>query len=173
MIETMNLARLERRPFHRIFEEQGEYVVGSLRALDIPAEELEDATQEVFLVVCQRTRDYEERGKLRAWLNSICKRVAWNRCRSRRRSREELVDSCDFEVRATQHEQLIITEALELGSRLLDGLPTEQRDVFWLYEVENKPMADIARAANCPLQTAYSRLHRARERIQAAVNSGR
>jgi RNA polymerase sigma-70 factor (ECF subfamily) len=52
---------------------------------------------------------------------------------------------------------------------LLQALPVEQRDVFWLYEVEELPMSEIARALNCPLQTAYSRLHKARERILAAV----
>ena len=38
-----------------------------------------------------------------------------------------------------------------------------------LYELEGLPMREVAEAIGCPLQTAYSRLHAARELLQAAV----
>jgi RNA polymerase sigma-70 factor (ECF subfamily) len=70
---------------------------------------------------------------------------------------------------ATQHAQLEEREALALGYRLLERLPPLQRQVFVLYEVEDMSMAEVAQALDCPLQTAYSRLHKARERVLAEV----
>ena len=139
--------------------------------LGISEGDLDDALQEVFLVVFQRMRDYEERGRVRAWLYSICTRVVWTRRRVLRRRREDLMEypEANAVVEATQHDRVVDKEALALGHELLQGLPPEQRDVFWLYEVEELPMSEIARAIDCPLQTAYSRLHKARERILAAV----
>lgn len=152
-----------------MFEEHGAFVCRSLRMLGVPEGDLDDALQEVFLVVFQRMRDYEERGRVRAWLYSICTRVVWTRRRVMRRRREDLVDYPESAVGPTQHERVVDHEALALGHELLQALPPEQRDVFWLYEVEELPMSEIARSINCPLQTAYSRLHKARERILAAV----
>lgn len=139
--------------------------------LGVPEGDLDDALQEVFLVVFQRMRDYEERGRVRAWLYSICTRVVWTRRRVMRRRREDLMEypEANAVVEPVQHDRVVDMEALALGHQLLQGLPPEQRDVFWLYEVEELPMSEIARAIDCPLQTAYSRLHKARERILAAV----
>jgi RNA polymerase sigma-70 factor (ECF subfamily) len=154
----------------RMFEEHGAFVCRSLRMLGVPEGDLDDALQEVFLVVFQRMHDYEERGRVRAWLYSICTRVVWTRRRVVRRRREELgVEIPEAATAPTQHDRVVDQEALALGHKLLQGLPVEQRDVFWLYEVEELPMSEIARSLNCPLQTAYSRLHKARERILAAV----
>lgn len=154
----------------RMFEEHGAFVCRSLRMLGVPEGDLDDALQEVFLVVFQRMRDYEERGRVRAWLYSICTRVVWTRRRVLRRRREDLgVEVPEAATAPTQHDRVVDHEALALGHELLQALPVEQRDVFWLYEVEELPMSEIARALNCPLQTAYSRLHKARERILAAV----
>jgi RNA polymerase sigma-70 factor (ECF subfamily) len=41
--------------------------------------------------------------------------------------------------------------------------------VFVLYELEELPMIEVAEAVGCPLQTAYSRLHAARDAVEAAV----
>jgi RNA polymerase sigma-70 factor (ECF subfamily) len=42
-----------------------------------------------------------------------------------------------------------------------------------LYEVERMSMAEVAATLGCPLQTAYSRLHKARERVVAMVGRAR
>lgn len=153
-----------------MFEQHRRFVSGSLRMLGVMRADLEDATQEVFLVVFQRFADYEERGRARTWLYSICMRVAWSRRRTHKRRREDLnCDVSEIAFSPTQHDQMVDAQALQLGCELLAGLPFEQRQVFWLYEVEERSMPAIARILECPLQTAYSRLHAARARVLAAV----
>lgn len=35
-----------------------------------------------------------------------------------------------------------------------------------LYELDHMSMAEIAEVVGCPIQTAYARLHKARERVR-------
>jgi RNA polymerase sigma-70 factor (ECF subfamily) len=139
-----------------------------LRYLGVHEPDLDDAVQEVFLVVHQRSSDYQERGRARSWLYSICTRVAHAQRRKHGRRQKEPVMP-ETSAAATQLEHVQNREALALGWQLLQALPPEQREVFVLYEVEDMPMSEIAQALSCPLQTAYSRLHKARERILAEV----
>jgi len=153
-----------------VFEEHGAFVCRSLRLLGVLESDLDDVLQEVFLVVYQRLHDYEERGRARSWLYSICTRVARAQRRKLWRRREELSREVpETSEAATQLDRIANHEALALGQKLLERLPREQRDVFWLYEVEELPMAEIARGLGCPLQTAYSRLYKARQRIVAEM----
>ena len=153
-----------------LFDEHGAFVCRSLRVLRVPESDLDDALQEVFLVVFQRMHGYQERGRTRAWLYSICTRVVRSHRRKVRRRREEVTfEIPDAPAAPMQIERIAEQEALTLGQQLLARLPPEQREVFWLYEVQDMPMAEIARALECPLQTAYSRLHKARECVVAAA----
>jgi RNA polymerase sigma-70 factor (ECF subfamily) len=152
------------------FEEHGPFVCRRLRHLRVREADLDDVLQEVFLVVHQRLADYQEKGSLRAWLYAICTRVAGAQRRKHGRRREHaLAERSEPSTAPTQQAQLEDREALALGYRLLDRLPPLQRQVFVLYEVEDMSMAEVARALDCPLQTAYSRLHKARERVLAEV----
>lgn len=149
-----------------IYTEHAPFVCRSLRRLGVSESELDDALQDVFLVVYQRLGDYQERGKTKAWLYSICTRTAHALRRKRQRRREQLVsEPHEGESAAAQLTQVEARQALALGQRLLAMLPAEQREVFVLYEIEEMPMAEVADALGCPLQTAYSRLHKARERV--------
>ena len=78
-----------------------------------------------------------------------------------------------LEIPATQHDDIEKREALARGRRILAALPEEQRAVFLLFEVERMPMIEVAEALGCPLQTAYSRLHKARERVLATLDRAR
>ncbi|MET0391068.1 MAG: sigma-70 family RNA polymerase sigma factor [Polyangiales bacterium] len=150
----------------QLFEEHAAFVCRSLRVLGVHEADLDDMLQEVFVVVFKRFQDYEERGRVRAWLYSICTRVASSQRRKLRRRREDgPLEAEEAPVAATQLERVVDHEALAFGRTLLEQLPREQRDVFWLYEVEELPMAEIAESLACPLQTAYSRLRKARQRI--------
>jgi RNA polymerase sigma-70 factor, ECF subfamily len=166
------LNRRQHAPPHlrEVFEEHGPFVLRSWRHFGVHEADLDDLLQEVFLVVYKRLNEYEERGRTRAWLYSICTRIARAQRRKLGRQRDSVSTQWPEEpAPASQHAALEDRQALALGYTFLNKLPEQQRDVFLLYEVENLPMAEIARALECPLQTAYSRLHKARERILAEV----
>lgn len=166
----------EQRPLRlrRLFEEHAAFVCRSMRRLGVSESDLDDVLQEVFVVVYQRLSEYEERGRARSWLYSICTRVALAHRRKAGRRRESIVpEPPERSAAATQHLRIEEREALALGHALLARLPEEEREVFVLFEVEGMAMTDIAEARSCPLQTAYSRLYQARRRIAAHRQTSR
>src|SRR5688572_4654627 len=68
-----------------LYQQHFEFVWRSLRALGLPPAVLDDAVQEVFLVVHRREKDFEGRSAVRTWLFGIAFRVAANFRRSARR----------------------------------------------------------------------------------------
>lgn len=158
----------------KVFEQHAPFVCRNLRRLGVAEADLDDMLQEVFLVVHQRLPAYEEQGRLRSWLYSICTRVALAQRRKVLRRREHLTDQVPEELIVPSQEQRVRdAQALSFGQHLLELLPKEQREVFVLYEVEEMSMSEVAAALGCPLQTAYSRLHRARSRVLAEVERAR
>src|SRR5262249_23116742 len=65
-----------------IFRTHADFVWRSLRRQGVPDADIEDAVQEVFLVVYKRLGDYVEQGAVRAWLFTISRQVANHHRRS-------------------------------------------------------------------------------------------
>jgi RNA polymerase sigma-70 factor (ECF subfamily) len=153
-----------------LFKEHAGFVWRVLQHLGLSDADVEDATQEVFVVVHRRLADYRERDRVRSWLYAICARVAKDHRRRLRRRREQWTDPPPEPWCAPpQAAALANQQSLALGERLLQALPEKQRTVFMLYELEQMSMTEVALAMGCPVQTAYARLHKARERILAEV----
>lgn len=167
-------ANARSRQLTALFEEHGAFVWRSLRRMGVAPADLEDATQEVFVVVHKRLEEYEERASVRSWLYAICLRVSSRQRRTTSRRRENVVaEPPELSVEPEQQVGVEQRESLRLGQRLLAALPEKQRSVFVLYEVEHMTIAEIAEALGCPLQTAYARLHKARERVRAELARAR
>lgn len=158
----------------KIFQEHAAFVWRSLRRMGIAPADLEDATQEVFIVVHKRLEQYEERASMRSWLYAICMRVGSRQRRSASRRREEVVaEPPELVVQPEQQVGVEQRESLQQLHRMLETLPEKQRTVFVLYEVEHMNISEIAEALGCPQQTAYARLHKARERVRIELSRAR
>jgi RNA polymerase sigma-70 factor (ECF subfamily) len=156
--------------FREVFTEHARYVGRTLRYLGVAEADLEDACQEVFVVVHRRLRSLDPRSGLRAWVRQICIHVAQNHRRGMRRRREEpFAKPIDVAAPATQEGDAERSEERRKLLALLARLDESQRAVFVLYEIEGLTMSEIAKALGCPLQTAYSRLHAARARVEDAL----
>ena len=162
----------QRVDFAALFTEHVRYVGRTLRYLGVGEADLEDACQEVFIVVHKRL-DQLKTAQARPWIRHICIHVAQNARRTRRRRREEPEQAADahLTVDATQHASVESREMRDRLLHILDELDDAQRAVFVLYEIEQLSMAEVASAVECPVQTAYSRLHSARAKVQEAIRS--
>jgi RNA polymerase sigma-70 factor (ECF subfamily) len=156
--------------FDEIFHQEAAYIGRTLRYLGVRESHVEDACQEVFVVIHRRLGEVRAGEPVRAWVRQICVYVANNHRRTLRRRREEVVaDPPDVEAPPPQQGEV---ERRQLRQRLLVALDTcseEQRDVFVLYEIEQLTMHEVAAALGCALPTAYSRLYAARAKVQAAM----
>lgn len=152
-----------------IFREHGAYVFRLLRRLGVPEADLDDATQEVFVSVHRALDRYEEQNRMRAWLSRICVREASRQRRRRPPAGTVEVDDLAAASAPGPEEVAEAKQARADFEHLLTVLDEERRAVFVLYEVEEMPMEEVARAVSCPLATAYSRLRSARKLVIAAA----
>jgi RNA polymerase sigma-70 factor (ECF subfamily) len=152
-----------------LVSQNADFVWRSLRRLGVADSDVDDALQEVFLVVYRRIATYEDRGLLRAWLFAISRQIAnhYHRGQSRteRRHRGLMADVTVEDP----HEIVSRREAVELVSSFLEELDEPQRVVFYLAEVEGMTAPEIAAATGAGLNTVYGRLRLARKRFERTV----
>jgi RNA polymerase sigma-70 factor (ECF subfamily) len=156
--------------FRALFEQQVDFVWRVLRRYGVPERDLEDACQEVFLIVHRKLPEFEQRSSLRTWIYAIASRVAQV---SRRKAyfRRELLepDARELSADATQEDAASETRTLGMVERALRELDAEKREAFVLYELEGMNVAEVAQATGVPENTALYRLHRAREELAAKL----
>jgi len=130
--------------------------------------EAEDITQEVFVAAFRRLESYD--GKLAAlqtWLLTITRNRCINYLKRRRpavgdeaiRNRIESAGSYDCEREGVWR---ALTAALA-------RLPLKQQTAFVLAEIEQLSYAEIATIEQTTCGTVKSRIHRAKQRLRAAL----
>ncbi len=107
---------------------------------------------------------WQRRGDVRAWMFGIMHNLFVDRVRSQRSRPEDSAgdDLPEVPDRATQSDRLEVRDL----DRLLQRLPTEQREVLLLVGVEELSYLDVAVVLGVPIGTVMSRLSRARERLR-------
>jgi RNA polymerase sigma-70 factor (ECF subfamily) len=157
-----------------LFTAHAGFVWSLLRRLGVRVADVEDVSQEVFVVAHRRLPSFEPRANPRTWLYGIAVRVASDYRRSARIRREELAASPpEPSLDAPQESALNAKRGLAWLDEVLEQLDDDKRAVFVLYEIEQLTMSEIAPIVGAPLQTAYSRLHAARKHVQAAASARR
>jgi RNA polymerase sigma-70 factor (ECF subfamily) len=158
--------------FREVYDEHFRFVWRSLRRLGVSESDVDDAVQEVFVVVHRQLEAFEGRSKMTTWLYAICFRVASDRRRSayvRRRSAGDEDLDLHTDSRADVAADVERRQAAVLLETILDEMSLEQRAVFTLFELDGLGGEAIAELCEVPLGTVYSRLRLAREVFQRGV----
>jgi RNA polymerase sigma-70 factor (ECF subfamily) len=144
-----------------------------LRALGGPEADVEDLTQEVFVVVQRRLPSFDGR-HLSAWLYVIAARTLSDHRRRRwfrdlfRRALE--TDPDDLEAARPDSEALLAQkQEQQRFYRLVAQMSPKWRDSFVLFEVEGYRGEEIALLTGRPVATVRTHLHRARKQFLALV----
>lgn len=145
-----------------------EFVWRVLANLGVPPSGLEDAVQDVFLVLHRRSGEFEDRGIVRGLLFGIARRVARQHRRVAARP-ERLAAVPPPADPPAPDEALARRQAAALVESFLAELDEDKRVVFVMADVEGMPMPEIAALLGIKLNTAYSRLRLARHRFQLAI----
>jgi RNA polymerase sigma-70 factor (ECF subfamily) len=156
--------------FRTIFEREFGYVVRVLRHLGVSPGDLEDVAHDVFLHVYRHFNDYDPSRPLRPWLFGFAFRVARDfraRACNRQHFTRELPELPDLRPGA---DVIVLRRQMqELALLALDALDADERAVFVGIEIDEVDVPDLAAALGIPLNTAYSRLRRARAKFETAA----
>jgi RNA polymerase sigma-70 factor, ECF subfamily len=161
----------------QLFETHMAFVWRNLRRLGVPPSMVEDATQDVFLVVHRRRDSFRpERSTVETWLFGIVLRVARNYRRAQQRRLAWLLPIASpktFREAATPDDGpadiLAQRESARVFDRALDALDEAKRAVFLLVDVEQLAVTEAAAALGINLNTAYWRLRKARIAFRRAL----
>lgn len=163
-VETTNGARLN---FADLYDSWFDHVARWIHALGAPSADIEDLTQEVFLVVRRRMDSFDGRN-VAGWLYRIASRQVWQH---RRRSWFKRVITGRFtsdvdDIADEHHGAQEILESKENRKKLetiLARMSEKRRVVFGLFEVEGYSGEEIADMLDVPLNTVWTRLYYARK----------
>jgi RNA polymerase sigma-70 factor, ECF subfamily len=149
----------------------------ALRRLGVPAAEVDDCAQQVFVVASGKLGVIEP-GREKAFLMGTAVHVASHAKRSQRRRREvpEGDDAANARADGGPRPDEIVEQRRMRAvlDDVLGAMPEELRTVLVLFELEELTMQEISGALDLPMGTVASRLRRARElfaKISARVVS--
>lgn len=134
--------------------------------LGVPPAHVDDVVQEAFIVADQRAAEIAQGGE-RGYLIGIVVRVSANQ-RRRHQTRVEYTSALAREAApgvADAEELLVQKQLRQLLDVVLDTLPSEQRCVLVLHELEGFSVGEIAELLGLPRGTVASRLGRARSKF--------
>jgi len=150
----------------RVYRDNYRFVWRTLARLGVPEHALEDALQDVFIVLHRRRGEFEGRASVRTWLYGIALRVA-RRVRERVRRRRTMPFLDDQASGGADPERVSIQrQALTRLDAALAELSDEQREVFVLFEIEGLDAKSVANVVGVGRNTVYSRLRLARKNFQ-------
>lgn len=133
--------------------------------------EARDAAQETFIAAWRQIGRVRDPERFDAWLQRVAVNAARMTHRARRRRAvREIASSRVGEI----PERAAASQA-EADARTLDAalrrLPVEQRSILVLHHLEGRPVVELAEILEIPVGTAKSRLHTARQALQAAIDA--
>lgn len=163
--------------FDDVYATHVAFVWRVLRTFGVAEAQIEDAVQDVFVVVHRRLAEWQGRAAITTWLFAIARRVA-SGYRRRAGSRagalteglhDGLVD--DRAGSADPFAEISRAQAAATVLAILEQLDEPKRVVFALVELEQLSVPEVARMLDLNLNTAYSRLRLARQAFEAAVKA--
>lgn len=160
-----------------VFRAHHDAVWRGLWSFGVPRTAIDDATQDVFVVVHRRLADYDGRAPIRRWVLGIARKVA---LKYRERAAKQLarMQALDGDAPAANdapvaEDALARREASAFVGRFLDKLPVPQRSVFVLVDIDGMSAVEAADVLGINVNTVYSRLRVARQRFDEAVRRRR
>jgi RNA polymerase sigma-70 factor, ECF subfamily len=157
--------------FERVYSDHFAFVWRSVRGLGVEAANVDDVTQEVFLVVHRRLHTLQDARALKSWLFGIARRVTKDHRRATgRRGKTVELDVERAETRGTDPErQHSERQLMETVARYADSLDDERRALFFLALVEGIPVADAAEMLGSNANTTYSRVRAMRRELSEVL----
>lgn len=134
------------------------------------ADRAADWTQETFIKVFQRLRDFRGEAKLGTWIGSIAVSVALSGIRSHRRHADRaapMEDGGEVAAPVNRHDGHLSERLDQAIAQLAEGY----RSVFLLHDVEGYTHEEIGQMLGVTAGTSKAQLSRARARLRDTLSA--
>lgn len=156
----------DRQAFETLYHRYSPVVYRYLWKLIRQREIVEEALNDVMMVVWQTASRFNRTSRLSTWILGIAHNKALKaRARSARLD-AELREAEPYGVEPSGPEDAVAHRELTSAvAQALDSLPPEQRAVVELTFYHDLPYAEIAKIVGCPVNTVKTRMLHARRRL--------
>ncbi|WP_437816561.1 RNA polymerase sigma factor [Sorangium sp. So ce1078] len=138
----------------------------------VPTRDLEDVMQDAMVRLWERREQVRAARNPGAFRDSVVLNTARDHRRGARRREEALTgfdEAALRDERPSPEEHAIARQEAALVRELIDQIGERHRGVFIACELLERPIAEVAREQEIPLETARSRLRRAWEEFDEAA----
>lgn len=137
-----------------------------------PGALVDDLLQETWLRVHQGLGGFDGRSQLKTWVFAIASHVVADHLR-RPASRVRITDLDDtvepVSADVALDDGIAIDEMNSCVREVIDSLPPDYRTALILHDLEGMTAGETAQVSGCSVATAKIRIHRARQRLKAAL----
>ena len=160
------VARRDRQAFETLYHRYAPVVYRYLWKFIRQREIVEEALNDVMMVVWETASRFNGTSRLSTWILGIAHNKALKARARSARFDTEVVEVEPEEVEQTGPEEVVAQRELASSmARALDHLPPEQREVVELTFYHDRSYAEIAEIVGCPLNTVKTRMLRARRHL--------
>lgn len=155
--------------FEQVYAQHAAFVFRVLRGMGVHWASVDDAAQDVFVVVHNKLAAFEARAQVRTWLFEIAYRTA---CQYRRASARSAAQRPVLEADRSSHEtpqqELERRQMVQLVAEAMETLDDVKRATLVLIDMEELTVPEAAELMQTSVNTVYTRLRRARTEFDAA-----
>jgi RNA polymerase sigma-70 factor (ECF subfamily) len=158
--------------FKVVYEEQFDFVWTSVQRLGVDRGSVDDVVQEVFIVIHSRLHTLQHPEALRSWVYGVVRRTVSTYHRARRARANVSATADGLEVQSSEPTPFDVAQTnsdMEFVARVLAELDEPRRELLALVDLHELTVPEAAAALDMPLNTAYSRLRKARIAFEAAL----
>lgn len=152
-----------------VYRQHHAFVWRTLRCLGVTDSAVDDAVQDVFLVVHRKLDAFEGRAAVRTWLYEIARRVAW---RHRQRAQADAARSFelpDLHEAPDLEDAVARAQALEILRAFLGRIDEDKAAVYVLAELGGLHGSEIAADLGVNVNTVHARLRAARRELHRVL----
>lgn len=152
--------------FDELYRRYADFVWRSLSRLGVHESQIDDAVQDVFIVMHRRLGDLRSDTSPKAFCFAVAMRVAQAYRRSARRKGATPLDTSGLaDLRSSPFDETARAQAERVLQGFLGALDSERRAVFLMAELEEMTAPEISQELRVNLSTVYTRLRAARQRF--------
>jgi RNA polymerase sigma-70 factor (ECF subfamily) len=155
--------------FDTVFRTHLASVRRTLFSLGVGNAWVDDAAQDVFLIVHQKLSEFEGRSQLSTWIYAVTYRVAQNHRRKAQLRNHEAIPETAVSGEPGPAEQLAQGQAARFVKDFCDKLSDAKRDAFVLCVLEQRAAPEVAEVLGVNVDTIYSRVRKVREEFRQAL----